>query len=168
LDPHNTGLINFHQFCDGIAQISCLQGVSLKDVASDLSRRSRENSLVEDSDQRSLVRDKIPLVKRYCLILTIAIVQHIIVFCSCLFLLKCFDFTVVYDCVAHLIIFVRFFFFFQTQDGSTTTFNEYDVENDEAYQQAKHSTNNHRILRSTVNHEHWHLPIETKPIDSLS
>jgi len=28
----------------------------LKEVASDLTRRSRENSLVEDSDRRSLVR----------------------------------------------------------------------------------------------------------------
>ncbi|CAF0904730.1 unnamed protein product [Adineta steineri] len=72
LDPTNTGLINFDQFCQGIAQISSLQGVSLKDVATDLSRRSRENSLAEDSDQRSL-----------------------------------------------------------NQDGSTTTFNEYDVESDE-------------------------------------
>jgi hypothetical protein len=73
LDPKKTGLINFDQFCHGIAQISSLQGVSLKDVASDLTRLSRENSLVEDSDQRSL-----------------------------------------------------------NQDGSTTTFNEYDVESDEA------------------------------------
>jgi hypothetical protein len=56
LDPKKTGLINFDQFCHGIAQISSLQGVSLKDVASDLTRLSRENSLVEDSDQRSLVR----------------------------------------------------------------------------------------------------------------
>ena len=55
LDPKNTGFINFDQFCQGIAQISSLQGVSLKDVASDLTRLSRENSLVEDSDQRSLV-----------------------------------------------------------------------------------------------------------------
>jgi hypothetical protein len=56
LDPSNTGLINFDQFCDGIAQISSLQGLTLKEVASDLTRRSRENSLVEDSDRRSLVR----------------------------------------------------------------------------------------------------------------
>jgi hypothetical protein len=56
LDPTNTGLINFDQFCDGIAQISSLQGLTLKEVASDLTRRSRENSLVEDSDRRSLVR----------------------------------------------------------------------------------------------------------------
>ncbi|CAF0878961.1 unnamed protein product [Adineta steineri] len=55
LDPTNTGLINFDQFCQGIAQISSLQGVSLKDVATDLSRLSRENSLAEDSDQRSLL-----------------------------------------------------------------------------------------------------------------
>ncbi|CAF3953125.1 unnamed protein product, partial [Rotaria sp. Silwood2] len=54
LDPNNTGLINFEQFCDGIAQISSLQGLTLKEVASDLTRRSRENSLVEDSDRRSL------------------------------------------------------------------------------------------------------------------
>lgn len=56
LDPQNTGFINFEQFCDGIAQISSLQGLTLKEVASDLTRRSRENSLVEDSDRRSLVR----------------------------------------------------------------------------------------------------------------
>jgi hypothetical protein len=56
LDPNNTGLINFDQFCDGISQISSLQGLTLKEVASDLTRRSRENSLVEDSDRRSLVR----------------------------------------------------------------------------------------------------------------
>ncbi|CAF1524704.1 unnamed protein product, partial [Adineta steineri] len=54
LDPTNTGLINFEQFCEGIAQISSLQGLTLKEVASDLTRRSRENSLVEDSDRRSL------------------------------------------------------------------------------------------------------------------
>lgn len=64
LDPRNTGLINFEQFCDGIAQISSLQGVSLKDVASDLSRLSRENSFVEDSDQRSLVRQRFEYEKR--------------------------------------------------------------------------------------------------------
>jgi len=58
LDPNNTGLINFDQFCDGISQISSLQGLTLKEVASDLTRRSRENSLVEDSDRRSLVRIK--------------------------------------------------------------------------------------------------------------
>jgi len=74
LDPQNTGFINFEQFCDGIAQISSLQGLTLKEVASDLTRRSRENSLVEDSDRRSL-----------------------------------------------------------NQDGSTTTFGEYDVESDEAF-----------------------------------
>lgn len=56
LDPQNTGFINYDQFCDGIAQISSLQGVPLKDVATDLSRISRENSLVEDADQRSLVK----------------------------------------------------------------------------------------------------------------
>jgi hypothetical protein len=56
LDPENIGLINFDQFCDGIAQISSLQGLTLNEVASDLTRRSRENSLVEDSDRRSLVR----------------------------------------------------------------------------------------------------------------
>ncbi len=56
LDPENTGFINFDQFCDGISQISSLQGLSLNEVASDLTRRSRENSLVEDSDRRSLVR----------------------------------------------------------------------------------------------------------------
>lgn len=56
LDPENTGLINFEQFCDGITQISSLQGLTLNEVASDLTRRSRENSLVEDSDRRSLVR----------------------------------------------------------------------------------------------------------------
>lgn len=56
LDPKNTGLINFEQFCDGIAQISSLQGLTLNEVACDLTRRSRENSLVEDSDRRSLVR----------------------------------------------------------------------------------------------------------------
>lgn len=55
LDPKNTGFINFEQFCHGISQISSLQGVPLKEVASDLSRLSRENSLTEDADQRSLV-----------------------------------------------------------------------------------------------------------------
>jgi len=74
LDPENTGFINYDQFCSGIAQISSLQGLTLNEVASDLTRRSRENSLVEDSDRRSL-----------------------------------------------------------NQDGSTTTFNEYDVENDEVF-----------------------------------
>jgi len=82
LDPNNTGLINFEQFCDGIAQISSLQGLTLKEVATDLTRRSRENSLVEDSDRRSL-----------------------------------------------------------NQDGSTTTFNEYDVESDEAFHHPHHKTN---------------------------
>jgi len=48
-------LINFNQFCHGINQISSLQGVSLKEVATDLTRFSRETSLVEDIDQRSLV-----------------------------------------------------------------------------------------------------------------
>ncbi len=61
LDPDNTGLINFEQFCDGITQISSLQGLTLKEVASDLTRRSRENSLVEDSDRRSLVRKNLIL-----------------------------------------------------------------------------------------------------------
>ena len=55
LDPENTGFINYDQFCSGIAQISSLQGLTLNEVASDLTRRSRENSLVEDSDRRSLV-----------------------------------------------------------------------------------------------------------------
>lgn len=55
LDPENTGFINYKQFCSGIAQISSLQGLTLNEVASDLTRRSRENSLVEDSDRRSLV-----------------------------------------------------------------------------------------------------------------
>jgi len=64
LDPNNTGLINFDQFCDGIAQISSLQGLTLKEVASDLTRRSRENSLVEDSDRRSLVRKKFYFQKK--------------------------------------------------------------------------------------------------------
>ncbi|CAF2838012.1 unnamed protein product [Rotaria sp. Silwood2] len=82
LDPNNTGLINFEQFCDGIAQISSLQGLTLKEVASDLTRRSRENSLVEDSDRRSL-----------------------------------------------------------NQDGSTTTFNEYDVESDELFHHKSHTNN---------------------------
>lgn len=59
LDPDNTGLINFEQFCDGITQISSLQGLTLNEVASDLTRRSRENSLVEDSDRRSLVRQNV-------------------------------------------------------------------------------------------------------------
>lgn len=81
LDPQNTGFINFEQFCDGIAQISSLQGLTLKEVASDLTRRSRENSLVEDSDRRSL-----------------------------------------------------------NQDGSTTTFGEYDVESDEAFHNSKIQT----------------------------
>ncbi|CAF3760049.1 unnamed protein product [Rotaria sordida] len=82
LDPNNTGLINFEQFCDGISQISSLQGLTLKEVASDLTRRSRENSLVEDSDRRSL-----------------------------------------------------------NQDGSTTTFNEYDVESDEPFHHKSNTTN---------------------------
>ena len=63
LDPNNTGLINFTQFCKGITQISSLQGLTLKEVASDLTRRSRENSLVEDSDRRSLVRKNLILKK---------------------------------------------------------------------------------------------------------
>ncbi|CAF1039798.1 unnamed protein product [Adineta ricciae] len=95
LDPNNTGLINFDQFCQGIAQISSLQGVSLKDVASDLSRRSRENSLAEDSDQRSL-----------------------------------------------------------NQDGSTTTFNEYDVETDETSNQQNNSKIQPIIKKSNhTNHD---------------
>ncbi|CAF0778843.1 unnamed protein product [Didymodactylos carnosus] len=57
LDPTNSGLINYEQFCDGITQISSLQGLTWKEVASDLSRRSRENSLVEDPDRRSLNQD---------------------------------------------------------------------------------------------------------------
>jgi hypothetical protein len=57
LDPGNSGLINYEQFCEGIAQISSLQGLTWKEVASDLTRRSRENSLVEDSDRRSLNQD---------------------------------------------------------------------------------------------------------------
>ncbi|CAF4474950.1 unnamed protein product, partial [Didymodactylos carnosus] len=61
LDPTNSGLINYEQFCDGITQISSLQGLTWKEVASDLSRRSRENSLVEDPDRRSLVRLKLNL-----------------------------------------------------------------------------------------------------------
>jgi hypothetical protein len=64
LDPNNTGLINFDQFCDGISQISSLQGLTLKEVASDLTRRSRENSLVEDSDRRSLVRNEFYFQKK--------------------------------------------------------------------------------------------------------
>jgi hypothetical protein len=64
-----------------------LQGLSLNEVASDLTRRSRENSLVEDSDRRSL-----------------------------------------------------------NQDGSTTTFNEYDVESDEAF----HNNHNHKIPTVTL------------------
>ncbi|CAF1250062.1 unnamed protein product [Adineta ricciae] len=94
LDPSNTGLINFEQFCDGIAQISSLQGLTLKEVASDLTRRSRENSLVEDSDRRSL-----------------------------------------------------------NQDGSTTTFNEYDVESDEAFHPPNHKshTSSTRTPNSTTN-----------------
>ncbi|CAF3599334.1 unnamed protein product [Rotaria sp. Silwood1] len=91
LDPNNTGLINFEQFCDGISQISSLQGLTLKEVASDLTRRSRENSLVEDSDRRSL-----------------------------------------------------------NQDGSTTTFNEYDVESDELFHHKSH-TNNIRTPTSINN-----------------
>ncbi|CAF4531328.1 unnamed protein product [Rotaria magnacalcarata] len=83
LDPNNTGLINFEQFCKGIDQISELQGLTLKEVACDLTRRSRENSLVEDSDRRSL-----------------------------------------------------------NQDGSTTTFNEYDVENDDIFHNKSHTSNN--------------------------
>ncbi|UJR31452.1 hypothetical protein I4U23_018943 [Adineta vaga] len=91
LDPDNTGLINFDQFCDGIAQISSLQGLTLKEVASDLTRRSRENSLVEDSDRRSL-----------------------------------------------------------NQDGSTTTFNEYDVESDEAFHPPNHKSHTSNIRTSTL------------------
>ncbi|UJR15224.1 hypothetical protein I4U23_002183 [Adineta vaga] len=92
LDPNNKGLINFDQFCQGITQISSLQGVSLKDVASDLSRLSRENSLAEDSDQRSL-----------------------------------------------------------NQDGSTTTFNEYDVESDETSNQ--HNNSKTRTKSKTTSHK---------------
>ncbi|CAM2715521.1 unnamed protein product [Rotaria socialis] len=89
LDPKNTGFINFDQFCQGIAQISSLQGVSLKDVASDLTRLSRENSLVEDSDQRSLKTN------------------------------NGFDFS------------LSNFIIDENQDGSTTTFNEYDVDSED-------------------------------------
>ncbi|CAM4813957.1 unnamed protein product [Rotaria magnacalcarata] len=89
LDPKNTGFINFDQFCQGIAQISSLQGVSLKDVASDLTRLSRENSLVEDSDQRSLKTN------------------------------NGFDFS------------LSNFIIEENQDGSTTTFNEYDVDSED-------------------------------------
>ncbi|CAF3702486.1 unnamed protein product [Rotaria sp. Silwood1] len=92
LDPKKTGFINFNQFCHGIAQISSLQGVSLKDVASDLTRRSRENSLVEDSDQRSL-----------------------------------------------------------NQDGSTTTFNEYDVESEEASHTNKLQSTNNKLNTKSKN-----------------
>ncbi|CAF1122705.1 unnamed protein product [Didymodactylos carnosus] len=96
LDPTNSGLINYDQFCDGIGQISSLQGLTWKEVASDLTRRSRENSLVEDSDRRSLVRLKL-----------------------------------------------------NNQDGSTTTFIEYDA--DETYDPNHH------------HHHHHHPPSRTPP-----
>ncbi|CAF1118133.1 unnamed protein product [Rotaria sordida] len=95
LDPKNTGLINFQQFCHGIAQISSLQGVSLKDVASDLTRLSRENSLLEDSDQRSL-----------------------------------------------------------NQEGSTTTFNEYDVDGEETSPHTKIQSTNNKINNKTKHTNH--------------
>ncbi|UJR31450.1 hypothetical protein I4U23_018943 [Adineta vaga] len=112
LDPDNTGLINFDQFCDGIAQISSLQGLTLKEVASDLTRRSRENSLVEDSDRRSLKTN------------------------------NGFDFSSL-SSWPNLIG-------EENQDGSTTTFNEYDVESDEAFHPPNHKSHTSNIRTSTL------------------
>ncbi|CAF1511657.1 unnamed protein product [Rotaria magnacalcarata] len=105
LDPNNTGLINFEQFCKGIDQISELQGLTLKEVACDLTRRSRENSLVEDSDRRSLKT------------------KH------------GFDFS---SLSSRLSLMQEE----ENQDGSTTTFNEYDVENDDIFHNKSHTSNN--------------------------
>ncbi|CAF1114242.1 unnamed protein product [Adineta steineri] len=118
LDPTNTGLINFEQFCEGIAQISSLQGLTLKEVASDLTRRSRENSLVEDSDRRSLKTN------------------------------NGFDFSSL-SSWPNLIQ-------EEYQEGSDATFNEYDVENDEAFHPTNHKTQitNNRtpsLINSTTN-----------------
>ncbi|CAF4845876.1 unnamed protein product, partial [Rotaria sp. Silwood1] len=113
LDPKKTGFINFNQFCHGIAQISSLQGVSLKDVASDLTRRSRENSLVEDSDQRSLKTN------------------------------NGFDFS--------SLLYLPNLLIEENQDGSTTTFNEYDVESEEASHTNKLQSTNNKLNTKSKN-----------------
>ncbi|CAF1346924.1 unnamed protein product [Rotaria sordida] len=116
LDPKNTGLINFQQFCHGIAQISSLQGVSLKDVASDLTRLSRENSLLEDSDQRSLKTN------------------------------NGFDFSSL-TYLSNLQI-------EENQEGSTTTFNEYDVDGEETSPHTKIQSTNNKINNKTKHTNH--------------
>jgi hypothetical protein len=134
LDPENIGLINFDQFCDGIAQISSLQGLTLNEVASDLTRRSRENSLVEDSDRRSLKTN------------------------------NRLDFS---SLSSQLDLLQE-----ENQDGSTTTFNEYDVESDDPFHSNHKSQTvtlrtptltNHTTNSKKANHHHQHHHQNSNP-----